>query len=484
MDCEVNPHPKRPPMLNVIRFPAAVKLDSSALESTFEVLVGLVQEMCVGTGSENSVDLDAMEDRIDEAVRSVALAAKAAVLRAVEPVAVEIEVDGKRYRRMKSPSLGVYRTVHGPVELHRHLYRQLGVHNGPTLDPIAARCGLVEGRFTPKAGRIAGFLAQAVPSREAAVICGMLGVLPYARTSLFRVGQAMGECWEAHSDEIEDELVSGFEIPESACTVAVAIDRVSMPMAEDREPTSRDLARGVKRPIDVNYRMAYCAVWTLHDAKGDPLHSVRYAHIPEDGSLTIDAQLACDLEVLLDARPGLRLVTLADGAKEMQRMLDRVVPPNRTATQLVDYWHFIEKLAAAARAVQGSPGPLWHAWKRELLEEDTAVESIEATLKIWADRCEGELPEALHAALTYIDNQRERLRYATPKRKGLPIASGSVEATCKTIVTVRFKRAGARWRPAGAQALLGLRALATSSRWTLAMRALVQRLPRDLKVAA
>jgi hypothetical protein len=469
---------------NVIAFPSAVNSNSSGMESSFHALVGVVHEMVAGMGPEGPVDLDALEDQIDGAVKEVALAAKAVVLRAAEPAAVEVEVNGKRYRRMSSLSRGVYRTVHGPVELDRHLYRQLGVHNGPTLDPIAARCGLVEGRFTPKAARIAAFLAQAVPSREAADICGMAGVLPYSRTTLFRVGQAIGECWEAHSDEIEDELVSAFEIPEEARTVSMAIDRVSMPMAEDREPTARDRDKGIKRPIDVNYRMAYCAVWTLHDAEGEPMHSVRYAHIPEDGSLTIDAQLACDLEVLLDARPSLRLVTLADGAHEMQKMLDRVVPRGREVTQLVDFWHLVEKLAAAAKAVQGTPGPLWHAWKHRLLQDDAAVESIEATLKSWASRYGDEVPEPLHAALTYIDNQRERLRYATARRAGLPIASGSVEATCKTIVTVRFKRTGARWRPAGAQALLGLRALATSSRWTAAVRALVSRLPRDVKVAA
>lgn len=39
------------------------------------------------------------------------------------------------------------------------------------------------------------------------------------------------------------------------------------------------------------------------------------------------------------------------------------------------------------------------------------------------------------------------------------IGSGNVEATCQTVVAVRFKRSGARWKTKGAQPLLKVRAL-------------------------
>ena len=61
-----------------------------------------------------------------------------------------------------------------------------------------------------------------------------------------------------------------------------------------------------------------------------------------------------------------------------------------------------------------------------------------------------------------------------------------MEATCKTIVETRMKRAGSRWKEEGGQAILALRALATSTgkRWEAAMaellasyRALVLQLP-------
>jgi hypothetical protein len=108
-----------------------------------------------------------------------------------------------------------------------------------------------------------------------------------------------------------------------------------------------------------------------------------------------------------------------------------------------------------------------------LLSEDTAIEAIETELLDWAEACGDEIPKGLHQAITYIDNHRERFRYASTRAAHLPIGSGHVEATCKTIVTVRMKRCGARWKTDGAQAVLSLRALATSSRWKPAMTLLV-----------
>jgi hypothetical protein len=150
----------------------------------------------------------------------------------------------------------------------------------------------------------------------------------------------------------------------------------------------------------------------------------------------------------------------------------------------VDFWHLVEKLGAAIKQVKPPDKGLLATWKSDLLQRDDAVRRIYATLTGWALEHDGEeLPEPLNDALTYLYNNHERMHYASARAALLPIASGHVEATCKCIVTTRFKRAGARWKPEGAQALLDLRALANSSRWYPAMRGLFQRLPRALEAA-
>ena len=215
-----------------------------------------------------------------------------------------------------------------------------------------------------------------------------------------------------------------------------------------------------------------CQHLTLYDADGEALTSIRHAHVADGGEKTVRASLSADAAQLLARRPDLKVVTLSDGAPDMQALVDGAAEGLPVVAKLTDIWHLLEKLAAAIRATGGYAKDQVGDWKDDLLKRDDAIESIEADLKNWAAEYKPDaVPDDLHAALTYIANRRDRLRYATACAAGLPVGSGTAEATCKTIVTVRMRRAGASWTPEGAQAILGLRALGTSSpeRWEAAL---------------
>jgi hypothetical protein len=60
-------------------------------------------------------------------------------------------------------------------------------------------------------------------------------------------------------------------------------------------------------------------------------------------------------------------------------------------------------------------------------------------------------------ALTYLQNQKERMRYATYRQQGLPITSSHIESTIKR-VNQRVKGSEKFWSENGAEAILQLRA--------------------------
>ena len=177
-------------------------------------------------------------------------------------------------------------------------------------------------------------------------------------------------------------------------------------------------------------------------------------------------------------------MTLADGAPEMQGILDRATAEIQVAGRLVHCWHLVEHLAHAIAAVHEHVADQLADWKDALLRDDDAITTIEAELRAWKhDRAGQDCPPSLHGVLTYIENHRERLRNATVRASGLPIGSGTVEATGKAIVQVRMRRPGARWPPDGATAISGLRAVATSSpaRWDAAIERVLKTYRRDVK---
>ena len=137
--------------------------------------------------------------------------------------------------------------------------------------------------------------------------------------------------------------------------------------------------------------------------------------------------------------------------------------------------------------IHGSDGAsaVIHRWRLALLNRQSAPRDI--LLELWRsgkrhDRCDGARP--VHEAIRYLINHQQRMNYAGARRKGLPVGSGNVEATCKTLVEVRMKRAGSRWKEDTGEHILQLRSLALSDRWDEAMTLTLAPLRKAIKRAA
>jgi hypothetical protein len=146
--------------------------------------------------------------------------------------------------------------------------------------------------------------------------------------------------------------------------------------------------------------------------------------------------------------------------------------PTTTLTlTVIDFWHVAEKLGAAARVIHGrAAADVIGRWKMLLLNTMSAPSQIKRELlgSKKRDVVVGD-ERPVHAAITYIENQVDRMNFVAARSVGLPIGSGNVEATCKSLVGQRLVRSGSRWKPSTAQHIIDLRALALSSRWDAAM---------------
>jgi hypothetical protein len=305
------------------------------------------------------------------------------------------------------------------------------------------------------------------------------------------VGQEVGRQYTAARADSEEGLIEGYEVPVEVASVSVALDRVSVPMEEevtDDERTTQPQAR--RRKAWRQFRMAYCATLTLPDRKGEAVHTIRYGRMPQGAVEELCQTLAADVSTVLRQRPELRVILLADGAPELWNLLAHSLNAETLGVpghQLVDLWHLLEKLGSAARVLYGGSqgSAVLQGWRLHVLNRSGSITEILQELRgSGKEAVQVGTSRPVHEAIPYLANHRARMNYAYARRRGLPVGSGNVEATCKSLVAVRMKRPGARWKEKTGEHLLNLRALALRDRWEAAMTLTLQPLRKAVRVAA
>lgn len=155
------------------------------------------------------------------------------------------------------------------------------------------------------------------------------------------------------------------------------------------------------------------------------------------------------------------VIVLADGAPWIWQIAAKQFTG---ATQIVDFFHVSQHLAAVAEARFGSGSEEAKTWLRarqaELLNEELAL--VLADLQSWRPSAKAK-KELRRTTYCYLYANAERLRYKTFREKGYYIGSGVVEAGCKQVATQRMKQSGMHWRQETAEAVLALRAAQLST---------------------
>ena len=390
-----------------------------------------------------------------------------------------VQIEGRRLHRVLH-STETYTTAVGTVRAKRTLYR---CGRERAVVPMELRAGIVEGHWTALAARQAScVVAQMTPS-EGEALLRELGNMAPSKSSLDRLPKALSARWEASREAFESALREAAVVPDEAVTVAVSLDGVMVPMKDGKraEKRERSPARGRRAKGPAGYQEASCATLSFYDTEGERLDTLSIARMPEPKKATLKTMLSAELDTVLRRRPDLQVVTVADGAHDNWRYLDALAPE---ATAVVDFYHAVEQLKSALDARYGENDATgraqFHKLRHLLLDDPDGVEKVIRAL----DYQRKKFPRRtrIGEVLRYFRRNRHRMRYVDTQARHLPIGSGVVEATCKTLVTQRLKRSGMRWHHVGGQAILTLRALLQSSRFDRAWALLSETYRHDVMV--
>jgi hypothetical protein len=415
-------------------------------------------------------DFEQFERELHEHVMAVEREILEEELVRYDVTAEQIEVDGVAYRYTLTSS-ETYMSSAGRITVTRQLYRPAG-RGSRSICPLELQAGIVRGYWTPRAARQAAFvMAHLTPGNSEALFDELGGMRP-SRSSLDRLPKELSTHWEAHRHEWEAVLRAQETVPSEAAVIAISVDGVTVRMKGGDRSAKRDRP-GKHASGPTGHQEAGCGAVVLYDAAGERLQTVRYGRMPEHRKITLQEQMQEETVSVLAVRPDLKRVLLADGAEHNWRLLSVVdqacgIPPE-LSVEIVDFYHACDHLKEGCDAAWGESTPRGKAeferLKTLLKEADNGADRIIRVLKYHRGRASGHKRKRLETQLTYFRNQRQRMHYAKYIRDGLPIASGVMEASCKTLVTQRMKQSGMAWTHTGGQAVLTLRSLVQSNRW-------------------
>jgi len=392
----------------------------------------------------------------------------------------EIVVDGVPYKEHE-PGTITYHSLCGGLVILRHSYRQLGVHNGPTVVPLELAAGLIE-RATPA---MAYNVAHAFAQHDMRLHEESLRTahrVPPSRTTLERVANSIAAGAVEDAAHIERQLRRSERVPEQVCGISIGLDRTAVAMLEARSSDappkpapkrSKPRVRKAPPPTDINWRMAYVGTVSLVNAEGEALLTRRYAAPACDDPRELVTCMTDDVRAALRRQPTLSVGIVQDGAPEMwnrtreglETLKDEGVLD--TWCEGIDRYHLSERIADALKLFDMAAHDrqrLLDDWHARFDYDDDTIDTIERYLLRRYRELSPADQERIWDHLTYIRNNKDRMRYASLRDAGLPVGSGVTESAARTLVGQRAKGRGRRWLEERLRGALTLRALRHSDR--------------------
>lgn len=179
------------------------------------------------------------------------------------------------------------------------------------------------------------------------------------------------------------------------------------------------------------------------------------------------------------------VAAVLDGADWLGKLVEEHCPG---ATRILDFTHAADAVIAAAHAAFGQGTAACAAWIGPQLHElrHGQAKKVLAALATLS-KGQGLSPQATETILarrSYLARREAQIQYAAFATAGYCIGSGIVESANKHVVQARLKGAGMQWALPNVNALLALRCIDRSKRWTVGWSNFTPRLRRPLRQAS
>ncbi len=404
-----------------------------------------------------------------------------------------VTAEGRRLDRSEEPVERPLRTVFGEHTIRAYVYAE-GPKKAVQLRPVDARLNLPPGRCSYFFEEFSQYFCVDQAFGQASQ--GLATVLrqEVSVNTLEHINRRMGEQAEQFLDCLptpparkEGELLVFTADGKGVPLVKADAQRVPAFDKAERPGNRRMATLAAVYTIDPYMRTPEQIVAALFrdDTTPGPKHrppprfkhvTARFSRMQEDpdGELwesngSIEAFCWADEQIKARRHPGQKLLRLMDGQASLWDAADSClnVPPEDTV-DILDILHVSSYVWRAAKVFSSLREQQETFARNRLLRMlQGEASGVVAGLRQMATKrdLKGEDLEEIVTVCGYFEKHAHRMHYDQYLAAGYPIATGVIEGACRHLVKDRMERSGMRWRLAGAQSMLHVRAVYQSSYW-------------------
>ncbi|MHC9538270.1 MAG: hypothetical protein AB9903_04170 [Vulcanimicrobiota bacterium] len=168
---------------------------------------------------------------------------------------------------------------------------------------------------------------------------------------------------------------------------------------------------------------------------------------------------------------------IADGGEwiwdRVPQLITQVGFDNDKVTGVLDYYHAMENLYGIADEVLGwskKRRARWLKRTKRLLIKGRVNEFIAEVKGL----CKGRRARRVAKKLLYFEKRWDLMKYASFKKKRIPLGSGAMESCIRRVINLRFKGNGIFWKMETLEGRIHLRAQLLSEKWPVYIPAILE----------